>query len=321
MSAAPIPVTVVLGWSAAAKADVARWLSEHTPSGVAVVCSEPMDAPCATHVVEGPERVAERSLGCACCTVRLDVRTAVSRLIARHRPPGRVLVVGSAEADPGPLLATLLCEVHLIRRTNLEAVVAVVDGREGAVRIATGQPLAPTGRGEEHLAVADRVVVTGANRLTEQARADLGGAIARVNPYSPWSMADGGWPELALGDEGAYALDQVAARLDALATPAAPTARSVFIDLPGAADPGGLRDWARAVFRDHGHRLLRLQAVCSVGGRAERWACSAVRSFYATAWCGPGPQGPPRARVLAIGDDLDREALAGPLRLALAAGA
>jgi hypothetical protein len=35
----------------------------------------------------------------------------------------------------------------------------------------------------------------------------------------------------------------------------------------------------------------------------------------------PGPPGPPRARLLAIGDDLDIEALAGPLRRALAASA
>ena len=319
MSTPPVPVTVLLGWSPSAKAEALRRLGGN-PSDMAVICSEPTEMPTGARRIELAERVAEQSLGCPCCALRLDVRTAVFRLVARRRPPKRIVVVAGSEADPGPLLATLLCDLHMVRRTTLDAVVTVVDGRAGSVRLATGQPLAPGQRSEEHLAVADGVVVVGGAQLTEPARRDLGRAVGQVNPFRPaWVIDDGPWPSPAPPVDGSvYALAGVAARLDRLDCSSVPTSRSLLLDIAGEADPEAVRGWIQSLCRDQGERLLRLQAVCSLRDRPDRWACSAVRSFYATSWCGPDPEGPPRARVLAVGRDLDIEALAGSLRQALA---
>ncbi|HWI03215.1 MAG TPA: GTP-binding protein [Acidimicrobiales bacterium] len=320
MSEPTVPLTVLLGSSATAKADLLGRLADDDPGHLAVVCSGHDDVPAGALVVRGAERVAEQSLGCSCCALRLDVRRAVFRLLARRRPPGRIVIVAGAEADPGPLLATLLCDVHMVRRTNLHAVVAALDGPEAAVRLATGQPLALGVRAEEHIAVADGIVVLGTSRLTPVARAQLAGALRRLNPFEPW-WADDDQPVPAppATPQGTpYALGGLADRLDGICAAPSESSHSVFLDIEGEAEAEALRAWAQDLCQRQGARLLRLQAVCSLRGRTERWACSAVRSFYATSWCAPSPAGPARARVLAVGSDLDVDALAGSLRLALA---
>lgn len=165
MSHPKVPVTVLLGWSASAKAQALQCIAAEA-SELAVLCSEPTGAPEGARVVESAERVAEQSLGCPCCALRLDVRTAVFRLLARRRPPKRIVVVTGAETDPGPLLATLLCDLDMLRRTRLDAVMTTIDAREAAVRLATGAPFAPGDRCEEHVALADGVIVVGESGLT-----------------------------------------------------------------------------------------------------------------------------------------------------------
>lgn len=320
MGTPTVPLTVVLGSSPAAKAEVLTRLAGDDPGRMAVVCAPGDEVPPGTLAVRGAERVAEQSLGCPCCALRLDVRRALFRLLARRHRPGRIVILAGAAADPGPLLATLLCDLHVVRRTHLHAVVAALDGPEAAVRLATGQGVVAGGRAEEHIAVADGIVVLGTRRLTSPARAELAGALVRLNPFQPWWADDDQpapvRPEPAPG--ATYALSGVAARLDAISTPLSESPRSVLLDIEGAADADCLRAWAQELCQRQGRNLLRLQAVCSLRGRTERWACSAVRSFYATSWCGPAPAGPERARVLAVGSDLDVGALGASLRRAVA---
>jgi G3E family GTPase len=319
-----VPVTVAVGWSPAARSDALRMLAAGSPGGLAAITAEPLEAPPGTRLVTAPEQVAERSLGCPCCAVRLDVHRAVHRLLARRRPPERIAVIAGRRTDPGPLLATLLCDVLFARRASLEATVVVVDGPQAAVRLATGSPLAPGPRPEEHLALADAVVVAGAERLTDDARRAVAAAVRAGSPFSPVVEIDGGAPAGRGPDlvpaAGAYSLDGVAARLDHLAPPGHPLPCAALIDLDGEAQPDDLRDWARGLFRERGGELLRLQAVCSVAGQAERWACSAVRSFYATGPCSPSPTSARGARVLAVGRHLDVAGLAASLRTVVRSG-
>ena len=317
MSYPKVPVTVLLGWSASAKAHALRCIAGEA-SELAVVCTEPTGAPEGARVAESVERVAERSLGCACCALRLDVRTSVFRLLARRRPPKRIVVVAGAETDPGPLLATLLCDLDMLRRTRLDAVMTAIDAREAAVRLATGAPFAPGERCEEHVALADGVVAIGSCGLTTAAQGAVRHAVRALNPFRPqWASGDGAWPTPD-HDDAAYALGGVADRLDGAEAGLVASPRSVLLDIDGEADPEALRNWVQGVCGDQGGKLLRLQAVCSLRSGADRWAASAVRSFYATGRCRPRRGGPPGARVLAVGRGLDIEALAGSLRLALA---
>ena len=319
MSDAKVPITVLLGWSAAAKAQALRHIAGEA-SELAVLCDEPTGAPDGARVVEAVARVAEQSLGCDCCALRLDVRTSVFRLLARRRPPKRIVVVAGADADPGPLLAAILCDLDMVRRTRLAAVMTVIDGHEAAVRLATDQPFTPGARSDEHVALADGVVVVGEPGLTASAQGAVRRAVGTLNPFRPqWASGDGAWPAPdPEADDAVYALGGVAARLDGIEDGHVLSPGSVLLDIDGEADPEALRDWVQGVCRGQGERVLRLQAVCSLRSGTHRWATSVVRSFFATGRCRLDPDRPPRARVLAVGRDLDIDALAGSLRLALA---
>ncbi len=314
MEEATIPITAIMGWSSRAKQEVLRLMNTSGSSGLAVVASEPIEPLSGARLVRGCEQVAERSLGCPCCAIRLDVHQGIHRLIARRRPPSRIAVVAGAGTDPGPLLTTLLCDVLLRRRTALDALVTTIDGPEAAVRLAIGQPLASSGAAEEHVALADAIVVVGGDRLTEDARQGVRAAIRHLNPFSPvWMPAEGEELPVFAAPGEAYSLAGVGARLDALAPPASSAPCSALIDLEGEADADELQGWAKGLFRGQGRHLLRLQAVCSVRGQVERWVCSGVRSVYATGGCGPSPLGCPAARVLAVGRNLNVEELTASL--------
>ena len=302
-----VPVTVLAGWSAGAVAEALGRIGP--PGDLAVVAAEACPG---LRTVFAPARVAERSHGCPCCVVRLDVRSGVRKLLDRREPPAQIVVVAGGEADPGPLLATLLCDLRLVRRTELAAVVVVVDGPEAAVRLATGRPVAPDRSAAEHLSVADAVVVLGGDRLTTPGTARVEAALRELNPYSPvWTPGTGAWP-VPLAPGGAYDLASVARRLDAVAPATAPPSMA-FVEAAGEGDPRHLRAWARDLLDAHAGRLLRVQAVSSLRGRSERWAFSAVRTFSTSGVCGPAPSGAARARVLAVGEGVDPSALARSL--------
>ncbi|HVM01427.1 MAG TPA: GTP-binding protein [Acidimicrobiales bacterium] len=308
MHEAKVPVVVVSGWSPRASREALEGQQPGWPVVVRPARAEPW--------------VAERSLGCPCCMVRLDTRTALRRLLARREPPEGIVVLTHPGEDPGPLLATVLCDLLLVRRARLDAFLVVVDGPEAAVRTATGQPFA-AGSGQDHLALADAILVGRGDRLTDQARDAVTAALKAANPYSPVLRAgDGGgdgWLPRHHPGNGAYALGAVASRLDAIAGAAPSSAGMTLLDIEGEGDADALRAWAAGLFREHGHRLLRLQAVCALRGRPERWACSAFRSVHTFGACSPSPAGPPRARVLAVGRHLDVDRLSGSLQQALAA--
>jgi hypothetical protein len=103
MGSPTVPLTVVLGSSPAAKAEVLTRLAGDDPGRMAVVCAPGDEVPPGTLAVRGAERVAEQSLGCPCCALRLDVRRALFRLLARRHRPGRIVILASA----GGLLASV----------------------------------------------------------------------------------------------------------------------------------------------------------------------------------------------------------------------
>ncbi|MFP5320164.1 MAG: GTP-binding protein [Acidimicrobiia bacterium] len=309
-----VGLTALFGAGGRATEDALRLLARNT-GGVTAVVPQQAPVPAGLPWVRTVEAVAERSLGCPCCAVRLDLHRALGRLLGHRRPPAGIVVVGTAVTDPGPVLATLLCDPLLARRTRLDATVWALDGPEAAVRVATGDGLAATGEEAEQLALADAVLLTGMGRLTPSARLAVERAVRAANPVATVVIGDEGdvpasWPQ----GTDAYSLEAVAARLDGLAGPDAGGDGVLLVDLEGHADVAGIQAWLQQLVRSHAADLLRLQVVCSLPGRSERWACSAVRSFCTTGMVGPPPDGRSRIRMLAVARNLSVGQLTASLR-------
>jgi len=311
-----IPVTCLLGSSRKAKE---RLLGRLDASGlrVCVLSRDHLDLAPGMHLLSAPEAVAECSLGCPCCRVRLDLYLSLHREVSRRYPPDRVVIVASESTDPAPMLATILCDHQLYSRLALGPVITVVDAAQAAVRLATDQTLAPD-LVAQHLSVADVIVVVDSGSVTDVARSTVFAALKELNPFARLEVDMPGQPAHPFEVTNPFSLDTVARRLDGLAPAPMQCRGGVLIELVGEGDSDALRDWAQEMFSGPARNLLRFQAVCPVRGRSRRWACSGVRSFYIAGEVAPADESGDRARILALGPDIDiellRESLASALR-------
>ncbi len=311
-----IVVTTLFGWSDRAAEEAIELFARTADGDGAAIVAGDLSIPASLHRSRTVEAVAERSLGCSCCAVRLDLQRGLHRLVGRRRPPAQVVVTGGTSTEVGPAVATILCDPRLSRRASLDSVVTVLDGPAAAVRLTTGRPLAVSAQAADQLAMADFVMVAGAADLTGAARTAIEREVRLVNPYAELSMPQAGWGDPPWSEPAdAYDLDTVASRLDAIGPPRGGRG-AVLVDLAVEADAESLRRWAGDLFRYGGGNLLRLQAVCSLAGTTDRWACSALPSVRAVGLVGPAPDGRVGTRVLAVGRDLDPGRIEASLRLA-----
>lgn len=305
---ARIPVTCLLGWSPQAKEHFLSRI-DASNSRICVLTRDRLKLPPGVRLVSAPEAVAECSLGCPCCRVRLDLFLSLHREVDRCNRPDRLVIVASESTDPAPMLATILCDLQLCSQLALGPVITVVDAAQATVRLATGQEVAPDYVGTQHLSVADVIVVVDSGLITDIARSSLVAALKELNPFARLEVDMPGQPAHPFEVTNSFSLDTVARRLDGLAPAPMECRGGVLIELAGEGDSDALGSWAQEMFSGPARGLLRLQVVCPVRGRARRWACSGVTSFYVTGDVAPAKETGGRARILALGADIDVEVL------------
>ncbi len=280
------PVTVIAGGPEATLL-AARLggglVSGSPPERVAVIAETPMAEEAddllwlATDAVEG-----ERSRGRPLRRSRLDLVRALRLLARRRRPVDRVIVLVDPARDTSTVTQTLLAEPEMQRLVDLDGVIATVDARAMATRLALGMPF-----GDElelqRLAVADRVIVGRASDLTDDALGRLVRSLRTVNRFG-FLVA----PSITPLDVGML--------VDLWAWHGAPTLATirmaepmvageghipvtVHCEVDGTLDRDAVDAWFDRVIAQHGPRLLRLQGAVSVEGQERRVCCRGVRSF------------------------------------------
>jgi G3E family GTPase len=280
------PVTVVTGGAEAAllAARLGRGLVEGSPPERVAVIAEshaPEDAGdldwCTIDALEG-----ERTEGCTCCRSRLDLVRSLRMLVERPRPVDRAIVLVGPTRDTSTVTQTLLAEPEMQRLVDLDGVIATVDARAMATRLALGMPFADELE-FQRLAVADRVIVSRALDLTDDALGRLMRSLRTVNrlgfiaapsitPLDMGMLVDlrawHGAPTLA-----------PAAMVEPLVAGDATIPLTVHCEVDGTLDPDAIDEWFDRVIARHGSRLLRLQGAVSVVGHDQRVCCRGVRSF------------------------------------------
>jgi len=281
------PVTVIAGGHEAAvlAARLALGLRDGVcPEQVAVVAEAPAPEPVgeiAWHVVRPLE--GSRTEGCDCCRVRLDLVGAIRLVLERPTPPQRVLVVASESSDVSTIAQTLLSEPAMQRLVDLDGVVATVDAVARATRVALGLPFDDE-MGLARLAVADRVLVSRADDLTDDALGTVMRSLRTINRFgfiaapavSPIDMsaivdlrAWHGAPPL-----GSARMVEPVVVADGTQWPV-----TVRCELDGFCDADAVDEWFDHLIAQLGSRLLRLQGAVAVDGHEHRVCCRGVRSF------------------------------------------
>ena len=292
-------------------------------------------------IVIAPD-VASRTAGCECCQVRLDLIDAVRCAVLRRSPPERlVVVVDRADSamsgtttcdDPASDVITAISTLHadgeVERLAHLGGLVVDVDACAASTRLASGLAVWDS-QMEAAIAIADSIVVTGAELLTEHSRSIIADSLSELNRIGEvifcateaidverlivldtWnrsptlscsSARDGGeplaWPE---------------------ASPSHPeaTVETVVLHRRGVLDSDATNAWLDRVVAESPRGLLRFQAalqvsthhsrVCVRGSRSAMRSTTELQPGSTSSWMEPDDRG---NVVVLIGRALDRQAL------------
>jgi G3E family GTPase len=186
------PVNIVTGFLGSGKTTLLREVLRRAEfSDTAVIVNEFGEVGL-DHVLleEVEEGVLLLESGCICCTIRSDLKETIRNLhdkAARGDIPkfSRVVIETTGLADPAPIVSTIAADPIIRNHYRVANVICTVDAQNGLHTIGA-QPEA-----KKQISVADRLLVTKADLVTDESIAELTQGLKRLNPLAPISTSCG----------------------------------------------------------------------------------------------------------------------------------
>ncbi|MBI4206906.1 MAG: GTP-binding protein [Betaproteobacteria bacterium] len=208
-----IPVSIITGFLGSGKTTlINRLLKQPEMNRVAVIVNELGEIGIDNDLVEvSSEQMMLLNNGCLCCVLRGDLQETLRELFIKRRNGeiidfDRVVIETTGLADPAPVMQTLITDTLLLELYRLDCVVTLVD----AVN-APGQ-LDQFSEPVKQVALADRLVMTKTDLITEKQLGAVCERLGEINPNAPVRIAMNGEIELSfLVDVG---LRRTSARLE-----------------------------------------------------------------------------------------------------------
>ena len=262
-------------------------------------------------VVTAPD-VASRTPGCECCQVRLDLIDAVRNAVLRRTPPRRLILVvdpppfalldtsvdHDAAGDVVTVVQTLQAESEVERLAHLDGLVVEVDACAASTRMASGVA-GWSGQIESALAIADRIVVTGAAFLTQRGRLAVVHALNQLNRIGQINLpGTNGIAVFRLVDLDAWRRSPslrdfsetriVTApawpgALRGAAESSAARVGTIVMTRSCVLDPDATNAWLGRIIADSSTHLLRFQAALQVSSNEPRVCIRGSRSTMRSA--------------------------------------
>ena len=350
-AAKPIPVTVLTGYLGAGKTTLLnRILTEAHGKKYAVIVNEFGEIGIDNDlIVESDEEIYEMNNGCVCCTVRGDLIRVVEGLMRR---PGRfdgIIVETTGLADPVPVAQTFFMDDDVRAKTELDAVVALVDAKHLPLRLKDSR------EAEDQIAFADVVVINKTDLVSPEDVARIEDVVRAINPSARIYKTTRSGVDLArVLDQGAFNLERALENdphfldhdehdHDHVCGPDcdhddhhhdhdhacgpdcnhehhhhhdhAPspihdvTVKSVSLR-GGEMNPDRFFPWIQKVTQTDGPNILRLKGIIAFKGDEERYVVQGVHMIIEGDHQRPWKENEPReTRLVFIGRDLDREKL------------
>ena len=173
-----IPVTVLTGYLGSGKTTLLnRILSEDHGRKYAVIVNEFGEIGIDNDlIVESDEEIYEMNNGCVCCTVRGDLVRVVEGLTRRKGRFDAIVVETTGLADPVPVAQTFFMDEDVRAKTELDAVVALVDAKHLPLRLKDSR------EAEDQIAFADVVLLNKTDLVTPDELAKVEATVRAINP-------------------------------------------------------------------------------------------------------------------------------------------
>lgn len=180
--AGKLPVTLITGFLGSGKTTLLGQLLRHPDMNRAAVVINEIGEVGIDHdlVTVLSENVTLLANGCICCTVRTDLQEALRELFGQRRAGqipdfDRVMVETTGLADPAPVVQTLVSDTMLSAHYRLDGIVTLVDAVNSPNQLDT-QPEA-----EKQIALADKILITKSDLLSQQDVKALASRLASIN--------------------------------------------------------------------------------------------------------------------------------------------
>ena len=332
-----IPVTVLTGYLGAGKTTLLnRILSENHGKRYAVIVNEFGEIGIDNDlIVESDEEIYEMNNGCVCCTVRGDLIRVVEGLMRR---PGRfdgIIVETTGLADPVPVAQTFFMDDDVRAKTELDAVVALVDAKHLPLRLKDSR------EAEDQIAFADVILLNKTDLVTPEELEKVEATIRAINPAARIHRTQRSGVALSeVLDRGAFDLSRALENdphfleahdhdHDHECGPDCDhdhhhdghdhhhhasdihdvTVKSVSLR-GGEMDPKKFFPWIEKVTQMEGPNILRLKGIIALKGDEDRYVLQGVHMILEGDHQRPWKDGEKHeSRLVFIGRDLDAERL------------
>jgi G3E family GTPase len=177
------PISILTGYLGSGKTTLlSQLLKDESRQKTAVIVNEFGDVGL-DHLLlrQIDERTRLISKGCLCCTVREDLIKELKDLLNQDlngELPGleRVVIETSGLADPAPILFTIVSDPVLQHHYEVEHIITTVDA------VNAGLHLEHHPETLKQIAVADKLIVTKTDMVTDEARETLVRELSLLNP-------------------------------------------------------------------------------------------------------------------------------------------
>ena len=274
------PTTVLTGYLGSGKTTLLnRILTSNHGKRIAVIVNEFGEIGIDHQlVVRSDEEVIEMNNGCICCTVRGDLIRIIEDLFARHGTFDHLVIETTGLADPGPVIQSFVLDNRIQSRTELDAIVTVVDCKHFPQHEDSHEA-------EEQIAFADVIILNKLDLVNaDQARA-VAAKVRRINRTAKvFEVEHCNVPLDQILGVASFDLKNVLSIDPGLMEEDAhehdDTVRSICISRKGVVDSAKFSRWIFDLGQELGKDIFRMKGVLNVDDEARRFVFQGVHMIF-----------------------------------------